>query len=369
MKKEVILNEFSKHLLTEHNRKNGVLAKSITSTLKTAALSMSFVNEACKSSGMVSKSQVIYRKLDEKHMDEIRNCFQQHTIRFFRLLKLFSRNRKFILSFDTTEEDYYGKRVVGEDNFYIHNGSDRPGARYHYEYLTVAITCNDGKRLILDGIIVCKGMIIEDYISEMTEFVKEQLPIEVVLFDRGFGWGVIYMLKQLGVHYMIFWKKQGGWYQEHFDNLKDGEYCEIIRTKKYNRDKTNHKIESNFILIKQHEYEGKKYDWIFATDLKFKKAGKYVMRYKKRWGIETIFRVNDDIRIYTTSTNPLVRYFLFMFTCFVYNIWKFFQMFLGEEFTLANFSTNMLIYMFEIGDIYPDHHDLFYLIASKMCDV
>jgi IS4 transposase len=113
------------------------------------------------------------------------------------------------------------------------------------------------------------------------------------------------------------------------------------------------------VLIKQHEYENKKYDWIFATNLNLKSARKYVMRYKKRWGIETIFRVTDDIRIYTTSTNPIIRYFLFMFTCFVYNVWKFFQSFIGKEFTLANFSINLNKFMVEKEMIKPKYYSQF----------
>ncbi len=368
MKREAIVNEFSKHLLAEHNRKNGVLVQHITSTLKTAALTESFVNESCKSSGMINKSQTIYRKLEGKNISIVQQCFRKQTIRFLRLLKIFSRNRKFIISFDETEEDYYGKFDKGEDNLYLHDSIDSK-TKYCYKYLTVAITCNTGERYILDGIILKRGDYTEDYVSEMTKFVKEHLPIAVVLFDRGFGWGVIHKLKELKVHYMVFWKKQGDWYKKYFDKLKDGEFCEISKDYKYNRDKTNFKVSSNFILIKQHEYKDKKYDWIFATDLKFKSAKKYIMHYKKRWGIETIYRVTDDIRIYTTSTNPLIRYFLFMFTCFVYNIWKFFQTFLGEEFTLANFNVNMLIYMFERGEIHPDYHDSFSLIASQLLKV
>lgn len=369
MKKEAIINQFTKYLLTEHDRKNGVLVKNITSALKTAALSQAFVNESCKSSGMVSKSQVIYRKLNGNSINDIQKCFQDQTNHFLRLLKIFSRNRKFIISFDITKEYFYGKINKSENNVYIHDSEKSEETKYHYKYLTVAITCGNGKRFILDGIIVHRGMIIEDYVYDMTKFVKEKIKIEVVLFDRGFGWGVIYMLKNLGVHYMVFWKKQGSWYKKYLDEMKNGEFCEIYKSYKYNRDKTNHKVESNFVLIKQHEYDNKIFDWIFATDLKFKSAKKYIMCYKKRWGIETIYRVTDDIRIYTTSTNPLIRYFLFMFTCFVYNIWKFFQMFLGEEFTLANFNVNMLIYMFEKGEIYPDYHDLFYLTASKFLRV
>lgn len=89
------------------------------------------------------------------------------------------------------------------------------------------------------------------------------------------------------------------------------------------------------------------------------------MRYKKRWGIETIFRVTDDIRIYTTSTNPLIRHLLFMFTCYVYNIWKFFQFFIEGEFTLANFCVNMNKFMVEREMINPKDYGEFISVFSK----
>jgi len=181
--------------------------------------------------------------------------------------------------------------------------------------------------------------------------------------------GIIYKLRKLHVPYLIFWKKQGDWYKEHFDELEDGE-CKIIhRESKYNRDKTNHEVSSDFVLIKQLEYDEEKYDWIFATNLKKNTAEFYVKLYKKRWGIETIYRVTDDIRIYTTSTNSIIRYFLFMFTCLVYNIWKFYQIFLGEKFTLANFKINMIIYMAKHGMIYPTHYDSFEKLTRKISNV
>ena len=42
---------------------------------------------------------------------------------------------------------------------------------------------------------------------EMIKNVKEKIKIECVLFDRGFGWGVIYKLKELKVNYIVFWKR------------------------------------------------------------------------------------------------------------------------------------------------------------------
>ena len=365
MKKEEIIVKFSKGIFDECNRKNAVTVTNISAALIEAALSSAFVNESCKSTEEISKSQIIYRKLD-LNINEIEFVFRENAKKFLQLLKIFSRNRKFILSFDETEDPFYGKFDKGENNLYLHDLTyAQKGAKYCYKYLTLAITCNNGIRYILDGIILKRGDFIEDYIYEMVKFVKEQINIEVVLFDRSFGWGVIYRLQELKVNYMVFWKKQGSWYKKYFEEMKDGEICEIKKNYKYNRDKTNYKIESKFVLIKQHKYKDKKYDWIFATNLNLKSAKKYVRWYKKRWGIETIFRVTDDIRIYTTSTNPLIRYFLFTFTCFVYNVWKFFQSFIGEEFTLANFCVNMNKFMTERKMIRPRHYKEFIEIFNK----
>ena len=364
MKRDILL-DLSKDSFKELNRKNAVKLTSINSSLIEASLNSAFVNESCKSTGEISKSQIIYRKL-EGGIDEIQFNFKKHTEKFLRMLNVFSRNRKFIISFDETEDPFYGNLNKGENNLYLHDLTyETKGAKYGYKYLTTAITCNNGIRYILDAKIMNRGMYVEDEIYEMVKSIKEKIKIEVALFDRGFGWGVIYKLQQLKVNYMVFWKKQGTWYKKYFSEMKDGEFCEITKKYKYNRDKSNYLVESKFVLIKQHEYKCKKYDWIFATNLNKKSAKKYVIRYKKRWGIETIFRVTDDIRIYTTSTNPLIRYFLFTFTCFVYNVWKFFQHFIGEEFTLANFCTNLHKFMIEKNMINPINHKEFIWVIKE----
>ncbi len=60
MGKQQLVNQFTKSIITEEQRKNKVGTNQITNALITAALSSAFVNESCKSSGQVSKSQVIY---------------------------------------------------------------------------------------------------------------------------------------------------------------------------------------------------------------------------------------------------------------------------------------------------------------------
>jgi len=364
--KNQIINQFSKQLMVEERRKNKVTTMQVTSTLITSAINLAFVNESCKSTGQISKSQVIYRKLKNKTCDDVQACFQKINTKFLKFQKIFLRNRKLLVSFDTTKEAFYGEQSKAEDKNYLHEGSIAKESEFYYEYLTCAITSNDALKYILDAIIIPCGYYVEDYVKKMLEFVKKHVVIDVVLFDRGFGsWGLIYELEKLGVKFIIFWKKQGEWYKKHFENLKDGEFKKILREEKYSRNKTKYKVNCQFVLIKQLEYEDKKFDWIFATNLCKNKAEDYVKRYKKRWGIETIYRVTDDIRIFTTSTNAVIRCFLFAFTCFVYNVWRSFQTYLGEEFTLSNFKTCTIIFLAEEKIIQPTKYRKFKEVAKK----
>lgn len=370
MGKTQLVNNFTKSIIREKQRKNKVSTQQITNTLITAAVTLAFVNESCQSTGMVSKSQVIYRKLNGKTPEEIQAYYRAVTMQFLKMLKLYSRNRRFLLSFDLTEEAFYGDVSKAEDKLYLHPGSIARGSEYYYKYLTVTITSTGLMNYFLDGMMIPIGCYIEDVMYEIIKFLLDHLPVEMVLFDRGFdSWGVIYKLQQLPVRYLIFWKKQGDWYKEPLDKLKNGECTTVVHHGTYNRGKSPIQVHSRFVLIKQLEYEKKTYDWLFATNLDKNTSSSYVKRYKKRWAIETIFRVTDDIRIYTTSTNALIRYFLFMFTCLVYNIWKFFQLFLGEDFTLSNMKICMIIFMVKQGMIYPEHYDKFEKIAEQFFNV
>jgi len=71
------------------------------------------------------------------------------------------------------------------------------------------------------------------------------------------------------------------------------------------------------------DYKG--FDWFFASNIEYEKIFSYVRYYKKRWGIETTFRVQDEVRIKTKSLRPLIRFALFLFECMLYNLWQFFK--------------------------------------------
>jgi hypothetical protein len=63
------------------------------------------------------------------------------------------------------------------------------------------------------------------------------------------------------------------------------------------------------------------YDWAFATNLKEVNLDEIIGKYKIRWRIENMFRVQDEATIKSKSLNINVRYFLFAYEQLLEAIW------------------------------------------------
>lgn len=93
--------------------------------------------------------------------------------------------------------------------------------------------------------------------------------------------------------------------------ITDGEKTYIIRKEKrklnvYTRSENNGDEKACFIT---------------SLDVDEKSANHYGELFRRRWGIETSYRVGDDFKPKTTSTKPTVRLYYFLFSVCVYNLW------------------------------------------------
>jgi putative transposase len=224
------------------------------------------------------------------------------------------RRRKFIVAIDETHEPFYGRIK----NLWIHDYANGvKGATGSYKFIVLSIVSGDLRYILLAIPIPKISMEKDYYVQELLLFVQSLVPVEIVLLDRGFyTWGVIKVLQELKRGYIILvpkhakfkeWLKQGAGLHEHQGEL--------------NRGKTTYKISTDIAVLP--DYEG--FDWVFATNIKYDKIIRYVRYYKKRWGIETTFRVHDEVKIKTKSSKPMIRYALFVFECMLYNVWQFFK--------------------------------------------
>ena len=111
------------------------------------------------------------------------------------------RRRRFIIAIDETHNPFYGKIKNQWIHDYTHGVK---GATGSYKYIVVSIVSGD-LRFILRVIPIPKASMETDYyVRELLIFAKSLIPIEIVLFDRGFyTWGVINVLKELKLGYII----------------------------------------------------------------------------------------------------------------------------------------------------------------------
>jgi len=260
-------------------------------------------------------SDTLFWRLDEcASFDMIVQEYKNVVKRNIEAVKRQIRRRRFIIAIDETYEPFYGRIK----NLWIHDYTNGvKGATGSYKYIVLSIVSGDLRYILLAIPIPKISMEKDYYVKELLIFVKSLIPVEIVLLDRGFyTWGVIDVFQELKLGYIILvpkhakfkeWLKKGAGLHEHQGEL--------------NRGKTAYKISTYIVVLP--DYKG--FDWVFATNIKYDKIFRYVRYYKKRWGIETTFRVHDEVKIKTKSSKPVIRFALFIFECMLYNVWQFFK--------------------------------------------
>jgi len=213
---------------------------------------------------------------------------------------------------DITSENFYGKST----GLYLHNWTGEEGVEAKYNYLVAGILFRN-KIYPFYVAILRIGTFKAELLGKICDLCsKLNLKVKLMKLDRGFYAGeVIDELELKGMNYLIFAKKSSL-----FRCMLEGTNKSVIvkHEIKYKKDKSSHKAETDIALVK--DVEG--YDWVFATNLFLRDARKYVGLYRKRWNIETMFRVHDEARIKSKSVNPLVRLFYFMISMLLLFMWN-----------------------------------------------
>ena len=83
-----------------------------------------------------------------------------------------------------------------------------------------------------------------------------------------------------------------------------------------------------FIVKSETEKSGMMY-FITNSDVNERNADRFAKLYRKRWGIETSYRVKGNFRPKTTSRRYVIRMFYFMFSVCLYNLWVLVNLIVG----------------------------------------
>src|SRR3989344_3060561 len=257
------------------------------------------------------KADIFYLRCKESLISMMEHAYLNYIKSVSTKFKL--NEKEVVLAFDYTEEDFYGE-VQGFD---IHGWTGKEAVTGKFKFLTCSIISDDiPEKIPLISIPIMIGHYKSSVILHCLSLIKEHIgKINLILFDRGFyDKDLMYELTKLNYPYLIFVPKHKD-KKELLYPMKIEEQVAIYNDFTVNKNKSKYLGENILIFLKQiyDPRSEKNYDWVFATNVEEVLLENLVITYKKRWRIETQFRVQDEAKIKCKSKDMKIRYFLFMF--------------------------------------------------------
>jgi hypothetical protein len=213
-------------------------------------------------------------------------------------------SKPLILAVDWHDEMYYGdpkaEGIVG--------AMPKQGSCLAYRYATISVLQN-GERFTLT-VVPMLDRYIFPHVKRLLDCVFELgLSVELLLFDRGyFSTELINYLKEANIKFIMHMP----W---HRDPLKPG--TDMVYTTTSTK---KAKAEQATFRVVAVAHKGKVL--VFATNTSFRRCRLHRL-FRKRWGIETSYRLIGLFLAKTTSKLYVVRRLYFFLAVVLYNLWVF----------------------------------------------
>ncbi|MDI6738249.1 MAG: transposase [Nanoarchaeota archaeon] len=239
------------------------------------------------------------------------------------------KSKETMLAFDYTDEDFYGE-VQGLD---IHGWKKGKGITGKFKFLTCSLISDEiPEKIPLISIPIQLGHNMSYAVVYCIKLVQPYIgPIKLILFDRGFyAKELMYDLKELNLPYLVLAKKgnktkdkKESYIYEELSKMQKEEKKLISHEYEFNSNKTTYRFNSYLAFLKSifSKRLDKELDWVFATNVEEIQLDEIIRTYRKRWRIETQFRVQDEATIKCKSKEMKIRYFLFLFEQLLQTQW------------------------------------------------
>ena len=285
------------------------------------------------------KADSLHRRIK---MRSIENIWKE----YLETVKVLGRRVRFdeldvILAFDYTDENYYGML----ENAWMYGWTGARGVTGKFKFLTCALICTTAPiRVPLLSIPVHIGHDMADIVLFCLRQVQPLVrSIQLIIFDRGFYSKNLMIELSNTDHYfpyLIFVPKNEKVKKE-LKEMEDHEKKTILYEFKLNKNKTTIRGKTTLAFLKKiYDKRSKKdYDWSFATNVEEINLDNIIKTYKKRWRIETMFRVQDEARIMSRSKNIKLRFFYFAYSQVLQLLWA---VLFKQEITFKEFQIMLL---------------------------
>jgi hypothetical protein len=285
------------------------------------------LSEKCNTPNKVPTGRTFRGRIERLAEKQIRDALIQANDQILLILRSYCLfRRKAVVAIDYTRQPFYGdpdaKNVIG--------GKQENGTTWGYTYASIDIV-EAGRRLTVYSSTVNqfseKAEVVEKLIFEAK---ARGIHISIVLLDRAFFTiDVIATLKRLEVYFIIPAVKH--------DTVKEAmlNYDDKQSAKRFILGNKRKSICFTLYLYKRSVEQLPKKKKLNVSDLYFgfatnlprslaiKLPSFIPSEYRRRWGIETGYRVQDNAQAKTTSTNYKLRLIYQMTSVVLYNVWHY----------------------------------------------
>lgn len=238
---------------------------------------------------------------------DIKKAFELQVRKTLRKLNILSAG----IAIDFTHEPFYGKTR----NLHTINVSNSKPYNAEFRYVTCCLLAK-GKEIPLMALPVRYGQQVSQTLEILRYCLCLKFRIKYVLFDRGFyNAELIDFLQSKSLQYLMLVPAIAGKISGYRDQTNN--FAVYDHQLYYQKAKSSWKPITKIIVCKD-QFD---YDWIFASNIQLHNPWDYVLLYKKRWQIETNYRVEDEAKIKSKSSNYLIRYFYFMLSMLFHLLW------------------------------------------------
>ena len=224
-----------------------------------------------------------------------------------RMKRLGALSKPLTLAIDWHDVMYYGdpeaEGVVGTQR--------KKGSHYAYRFATASVVLG-GERLIVAAVPMMNEPLVEHVKRLLTQASELGVKIKLLLFDRGYySVDLIWYLNSLGVGYVIQLPRL-------IKGLEGGE--DSVYTTRTHKRRKSEQVSFRLLTVKGKDKGGRSKLFIFATNTNLKPE-RIRDVFRKRWGIETSYRMVRMFHAKTTSKLYRLRILYFYLAVLLYNLW------------------------------------------------